>query len=160
MESLLQWIGKNPGVLVILFALAGPLWGYIRQSSRGGAGRGPAPMPSFGGGPGERKPPEAAPSMGSGQQEPEVWAEKALRRYQETAGAGEGITMEGEESPSSRRAPVTSTASTPPRPAGPAQPTPAAAGGVPAPAGEEMVRAVVWAEILGPPRAKKPYGRP
>jgi hypothetical protein len=186
MEKLMEWLGKNPGVLIILFALAAPLWSYLRQNLSPQQGRPkPAPMPSFGGGPGERRPPappvQERPHMEPFREEEERKARlreaerreeaeerrERLERGRPNPMPGGTVQMQSEEGKGALTRPATPSglplnAGTPQAPAGQgprntALQAPDRAAMVPGK--DDLARAVVWSEILGPPRAKKPYGR-
>lgn len=164
MEVLLERIIGNPVLLIILLALAKPVWGFIRGMA--GAEK-PAPMPSFGGAPGERRLPDAgrvaqesSPFLEEDERkaqlrESERKREAELRR-QRLEGSGEGVTLEGGELPGRGGAGAPDIASVPHAPPGSSAAAPTVSL---VPEKEDMLRAVVWSEVLGPPRAKKPYGR-
>lgn len=87
-------------------------------------------------------------------------SDREMQRFGETAGregesGGEGVSLEYESArPGRQELP----------PAGMDAAAPAeglrAAANLHAPEGDELRRAVLWAEILGPPRAKRPLRRP
>lgn len=115
-------------------------------------------MPSFGGNPGELGKRRHAPDK-DWRERPEAFREederKALLREEERSAVererqvrereslGEGVTLEGQGPP--RRQIENSQAQTVPE------------GTVLEK--EDVMRAVVWSEILGPPRSKRPYRR-
>lgn len=162
-------------VVVVLVALAAPLWKTLAGRQEGRPDRRRAhPMPSFGGGPGERMPPEAGDWRESPeafqeddvrralQREEERRAEQSERLAREREAMGEGVTLEGEREPERKPEPPGRSAARSGLPvrrieAAP-EPVESDAGGA-APGREELAKAVVWSEILGPPRSKRPYRR-
>ncbi|MDF2925519.1 MAG: hypothetical protein K0R57_4433 [Paenibacillaceae bacterium] len=178
-------MGSLFGVILILLTIVLPLLGKSKQG-QGTVGKAPVkpvrPMPTFGGGPGERKPPQPRPSALS-REEARRDAERLERENmsrqweEERAAARERERMERQQAreaeaarkPAAAAAPITATAALTHKARGSGLPLAAKAPGspeAPAPAAfsldtaaEEMARAVVWSEILGPPRSKRPYGR-
>jgi hypothetical protein len=135
MNHLVDLLIGNIGAVIVIAVSALSLLGKMRINIGNPAGKRPmAPMPSFGGGPVERKRPISPPNP-----TPE-WESQ------------EGMTLEGvvgrihgsdsvtvKPTAQSDAAGVTDT--------------------VLAPSKDDLRRAVLWTEILGPPRAKRPHGR-
>lgn len=121
-------------------------------------------MPDFGGGQGQRRPPGAPPQRGVPMR-PRPEPAQASRPTPRPPAA-----PEPERTLPSTPDPYEPAIAEPRRDAAP-RPVPAAASrvaptasGTASPRGdvptrEELERAVVWAEILGPPRARRPHGR-
>lgn len=151
MNPLVDLLIDNIGAVIVIAVAAISLLGKMKLNVGNPTGTRPMrPMPSFGGGPGERELPT-----------PDV---KPQRDWE----SGEGITMEGETGRVRASVPPYSAVTTAAGGAAashgsvtvnpPAQ-MDGAAGASLAPDKEDLRRAVLWAEILGPPRAKRPHGR-
>lgn len=186
MEFLSRLAGNLP---ILIIVLTGLLSLYKKYNSPKGNQPGKArprpasPMPTFGGGPNEQKRPvrklEPNPweeeHQKRQQAEESQRREEALRRERQAEEerralqdvAQSDATYEGFGAP--RRSPFqTDTAN---REAGSRNPSrnvnrgsggkdiAASAHAELVPGGEELAKAVVWSEILGPPRSKRPYGR-
>ncbi|MCM3627274.1 hypothetical protein M3194_07845 [Paenibacillus glycanilyticus] len=151
----IYWVIVIGGVLFSMFGRSGSK----RRSNR---------MPSFGGGNDPHKP---------GNRQDPAWEEEDEEEYQpqkpvmtSSSSQGEGMgSDEGTGSQALERAVQAATGrpSEPPRARlGAAKPKPQAA--VPSvesrteittPKADELRKAIVWAEILGPPRSKRPFGK-
>lgn len=140
---MLQVSNVLPFLIVIAFAL----WKVLRQRPNGAGGRPARPMPSFGGGPSERKIP--APKAAKERQQMPKQEEQPVEPQ------GSGIEQPREAVPSGLPIRAASLAESLPDAGAHQQGTQQ---GLQADK-DDLMRAVVWAEILGPPRAKKPYGR-
>jgi hypothetical protein len=144
-------------------------------------------MPTFGGGPGEMKktvrkaapnPWEADHELKRQQEEldreQEEWrreeraeAERVARREEEDASRGaRAASGAGQEKPASKRTSPFQSTNTGRRSVSHSDPdeiggseTAAHTAGSWTPEGEDLAKAVVWSEILGAPRSKRPYGR-
>lgn len=173
--DIVGFFGKNIGLLIFLVAVMAPLLGRkIGQGSKGNPQRPLRPMPTFGGGPGERKTAAPVPSrkwddelMEQERQELEARLREEEReaamereRQLERRHSGDG------EQPGRRPAASASAKRSSAAPSGlPVRASAPDAGAIEASDSdwtanrEAMAKAVIWAEVLGPPRAKRPYRR-
>jgi hypothetical protein len=169
LDSIFGFFANNISVLIFLIAVIAPIIG--KSLSGQGKGQGtPArplrPMPTFGGGPGKGKPDpysssprEREEDTGTGRlgQEPDGWPRTEEVSYQPiqdlkpnaaTAALGGGERQTQPRKSSGLGLPARS-------PSSPVQ-TPQASQAAWSPDQEDLTKAVVWAEILGPPRSKRP----
>jgi len=164
MRQLIDFITDNISLLIFLFLLAAPLLGKLRQSLGGPVeNRPPARMPSFGGDRSdqdlERKEKERKAAIRAAQR----MHEEQQRNEREAEAVGEGLTLEGRAALSRPVQPPAQTARHG-RTSGLPVSRPEGEAGSGEDQGlrleeEDLARGVVWAEILGPPRAKRPYRR-
>lgn len=192
MDSIIGLLFNNVEVLIFLFVAVLPFLGkMLKQANSGSKPAQPPtvkpvrPMPSFGGGPGERKAAKPSPlAREANRREAERRElEEEAKRQQEQWDAARRQTAEedqlrqeqrrreSEEQQRSRltgqNGPAAQRQSTGSGSGLPRQGSPAAAAvqdnraehRLEKPTGDDLARAVVWAEILGPPRSKRPYGR-
>lgn len=186
MEQLISFFMDNPFILFIIIGLLYTM--FFRKSpiekppgQRQGQGprQGQRPpgqhtnrMPDFGGTPVfapkprptsmRREPPAAEPDYGSlfeptpqAAMPQDVWKQTPARTPQATAPSAPVVTLPTRPEPT--YAAVTSRADL--RPAYAATTSSNQAGTQAALSPDDLAQAVVWAEILGPPRAKRPYRR-
>lgn len=193
MDSLLEVLFKNNQVLFIVIAgVVSLLWRMLKSGALGSKPGQPRtakpiqPMPTFGGGPGDRKAAKPSPlgreadrreterreleQMAKRQQE--EWdaarrlaaEEDLLRQEQRRREAEEQRSLRTSEAkPEAQRSSAGKSAGSGlPRQGGAiaaAAKDSTPAPGLEAPTRDDLAQAVVWAEILGPPRSKRPYGR-
>jgi hypothetical protein len=178
MEELFQLIFENIGVVIVLAAVAGPLWKHMRRQGQSEAGRKVYPMPSFGGMPTEPRKQSSADE--DWRERPDAFGEEDARRSRERAeekenrdmerllreweASGEGVSLEGQglaEPPSRSR--LASSSGLPLRKENTRVESIAGQSGTVSegfqPEKDDLIKAVVWSEILGPPRFKRPYRR-
>lgn len=161
MEQLIELVLDN---FLVVIAIIGFLLSLFSRSDKGK--KGTNRMPDFGGGGKELMPVPEAPSRPRPKARPETAARTDESRdgggesrklpervYTSASGFGEEIGASREQRPAAVSA-VTHAAAT-----GPAEPHEARNPHRPSPDADDLKRAIVWAEILGPPRAKRPFGR-
>ncbi|MCS7463468.1 hypothetical protein N0M98_25510 [Paenibacillus doosanensis] len=164
--KLIQFLLSNWYIVVILYIVlrtiartVKPPAGSPPKAGPGGASK--QGMPSFGGGEGgwgrtvkQTVTKTMQKSAANNRQNDQGAALSSQSSQQPQNGAGrgyqsaEGLTSKASSSAAPRRLQSVPAASQ----AEPAQPTVA-------PSASQLAQGVIWAEILGPPRAKKPYGK-
>ncbi|TVY09654.1 hypothetical protein [Paenibacillus cremeus] len=155
---ILQFLFKNWFILIVLFIIVGRIFGRIRGATGAAPqqGRPSKGMPSFGGGPG------TGPT--SGREEGRARRMPATVQAQPTYKASTAPVMtRGADAPERASEAVPAATRTPQpihkAPAEAAADTASPAGGLGPLTAQDAARGVLWAEILGPPRAKRPYRR-
>jgi len=148
-EELLWKLRDNFGIIAFLvLALGSQLWKVVRSASgQDQQGKGKVhPMPSFGGDPGELKPDPRSMDRSRRDLDIERQALERERVWKELETEGEGVSLEGHMS--IRRDDSNGSAA-----------EGGHTGSVSALEKDELARAVMWFEILGPPRSKRPHRR-
>ncbi|CAH0119620.1 hypothetical protein PAE9249_02125 [Paenibacillus sp. CECT 9249] len=152
MEKILDWIISNPYLFVVLI---GALLASLSKSNKS---RKPTNrMPTFGGDNGRMQEPDRSDDAGPGGESafPDRWEREPEVRQQ---------SVFRDERPRDLETERPSILSQPVRTSGPIAALSdheATSGSVRpsdiAPSSEELAKGVIWAEILGPPRAKRPF---
>ncbi|THF72777.1 hypothetical protein [Cohnella fermenti] len=174
MEKLIDFILSNIYFVIVAIGLVYGM--FFRKSSD--SGKKPNRMPDFGGGGARPGTPQAPSSRPGAPGEPAAGPRPAARpaaprereqpRYRlperpETASAPEAAPVRPAPVHAAERAPKPAqagvAAASPYAASAPASPIYASSPGGLQPTREELARAVVWAEVLGPPRARKPFRR-
>lgn len=160
MEQLVQFVMNNFVLVVIVVGIIYSL--FFRKSPLEKRGR----MPDFGGGQQQQqRPPGSPPQRGVPMRTPTARQEPRsapqVRSAPPPAPEVRRPSPQPAEASEDAYAPPASFESTPVRDSASARTdAPTAAASAPAigqPTRDELARAIVWAEILGPPRAKRPY---
>lgn len=159
MEQLVSFVMDNLYFVILIVGIIYSL--FSRKKSRE---RSQNRMPDFGGpgrqGPRQRPKPTGSqpvtvkprtPSPEPSQQPVRLEVQERGRMSIRASSAAERASEGGELARASRRAPANVVPQLP-------QPNKPGAGGSPL-SRDDLSRAVMWAEILGPPRSKRPHGR-
>jgi hypothetical protein len=155
MESLIAFLLDNIFIVIVAAGFLMSLLGKGKQQRR--AGR----MPDFGGGPMLGGPaPEGSRSVPEPSQAPSVQTSQPIYTSAMSQPASEGRAMTARSSHAGNFPRSTHNALRTPQ-AGQAARNQASAGAstVKRIDADDLRQAVLWAEILGPPRARKPHGR-
>ncbi|MFB9325479.1 hypothetical protein ACFFSY_06040 [Paenibacillus aurantiacus] len=162
MRTLIELLLENIYIVIVVVGFLLSLLSKARKQGRGGR------MPSFGGDPSSMRPEQAGSGRSREEEPPRMsdWEEdSAARTYGAPSDAPEASIPEVRKPVPTPRIPRKTTMPKPAvggnLPSGTkAQFTRRQDGSFPIPSSDELKRAVVLAEVLGPPRSKRPLRRP
>jgi hypothetical protein len=153
MEQLIAFLFKNWYLVIIALTFFYQIQSRRKRAEQNASRKG---MPTFGNGPGDARRPAEAKKVQSGHTAPSGRSERARDEFNQS-GLGKSTATAQKQKPSPFT-PVVKSGTTATSPIY-ADEISTASQFPDQPNRDQVLQGVVWAEILGPPRAKKPYGR-
>ncbi|CAN7438512.1 hypothetical protein LJR153_002902 [Paenibacillus sp. LjRoot153] len=154
MELLIAFLFKNWYLVIIALTFFYQIQSRRKRAEQSAARKG---MPTFGSGPGDVRRPVEAKKVQQGQVAPSSRSERTRDEFNQS-GLGKSTAATQKQKPSPFTPQVVKSVTTASSPIY-ADEISTASQFPDRPNRDQVLQGVVWAEILGPPRAKKPYGR-